>query len=195
MKHAAGFTLLEVLVVVVIAISVTAFAVPAYKKTQERSKFLAAQGILLDIGSALQSLRTDFFSAGKNGNNAPAAPIRLTTTHQKTSDTTYKSIEDAVSLDGVTLSDENTAYALFARGYMQRIPYDSSSTYKGYRFYLCPASGTGASGCCRSTETTVACMRQNSSCSSSNYPGAYISAGGQIVSFEKGSSAATTACQ
>ena len=39
-----GFTLLEVLIVVVIAVSVAVFAVPAYKKTQDKNRYLAAQG-------------------------------------------------------------------------------------------------------------------------------------------------------
>ena len=59
MQKRNGFTLLEVLIVVVIAVSVAAFAVPAYKKTQEKNKYLAAQGVLLDLGTAVRALRAD----------------------------------------------------------------------------------------------------------------------------------------
>lgn len=51
-----GFTLIEVMIVVVIAVSVAAFAVPAYKKSQEQNRFLAAEGKLLEISSGLQNV-------------------------------------------------------------------------------------------------------------------------------------------
>ncbi len=51
-----GFTLIEVMIVVVIAVSVAAFAVPAYKKSQEQNRFLAAEGKLLEISSGLHNV-------------------------------------------------------------------------------------------------------------------------------------------
>lgn len=51
-----GFTLLEVLIVVVIAVLVTMFAVPSYRKAQERNRFMAATGVLMDIGNAARML-------------------------------------------------------------------------------------------------------------------------------------------
>ncbi|WP_428048749.1 type II secretion system protein [Candidatus Avelusimicrobium caledoniensis] len=59
MQAKTGFTLLEILIVVVIASSVLAFALPAQRRAQDRNKFLAAQGVLLDIGSAVQAKRAD----------------------------------------------------------------------------------------------------------------------------------------
>ena len=58
-KSNKGFTLLEVLIVVVIAVSVAAFGVPAYKKSQERNRYLAAQGVLMDLGNAVRTFRQD----------------------------------------------------------------------------------------------------------------------------------------
>ena len=57
MQNAKGFTLLEIMIVVVIAVSVAAFAVPAYKKAQDRNRYLAAQGVLIDLGNGVKMLR------------------------------------------------------------------------------------------------------------------------------------------
>lgn len=51
-----GFTLIEVMIVVVIAVSVAAFAVPAYKKSQEQNQYLAAEGKLLELSSGLHNV-------------------------------------------------------------------------------------------------------------------------------------------
>ena len=59
MRTQKGFTLLEVLIVVVIAVSVAAFAVPAYKKSQDRNRYMAAQGALIDLGNGVRALRAD----------------------------------------------------------------------------------------------------------------------------------------
>lgn len=62
-RFRGGFTLMEMLVVVVVAVAVTAFAVPMYKKAQERNDFLVAQGILVDVYNAvamcMQEHKTD----------------------------------------------------------------------------------------------------------------------------------------
>lgn len=55
-----GFTLVEVLVVVVVAVVVTAFAVPAYKKAQARNKKMAASRVLLELSNAFRSLQADY---------------------------------------------------------------------------------------------------------------------------------------
>ena len=199
MNKRAGFTLLEVLVVVVIAISVTAFAVPAYKKTQERSKFLAAQGVLLDIGNAVLSLRNDLVLVDKNPEDAPSSALQLTTTHQNTSNSSYKSVKELRGLDYLALSTQaNVGYALFARGYMEPVPYDSGSTYKGYAFYLCSSRSNTNTACCRPSQFSgdkVACMRKNSSCSTADYPGAYISEDGRLVLVDKTDTNVSTFCQ
>lgn len=57
-KH--GFTLIEIMIVVVIAVSVAAFAVPAYKKSLQRNQFLAAEGKLIEIASGLRNVMQMF---------------------------------------------------------------------------------------------------------------------------------------
>lgn len=51
-----GFTLMEVMIVVVIAVSVAAFAVPAYKKSREQNLYLAAEGRLIELSSGLRNV-------------------------------------------------------------------------------------------------------------------------------------------
>lgn len=58
-RRRAGFTLMEILMVVVIALSVAAFAVPAYKKMKTRNDFTAAQGFFLEVYSALNMCIAD----------------------------------------------------------------------------------------------------------------------------------------
>ncbi len=55
-----GFTLLEVLVVVVISIVILTFSVPVYKRTQEKNRYMAAQGVLLDLANGVRMLRTNY---------------------------------------------------------------------------------------------------------------------------------------
>lgn len=62
-----GFTLIEVMIVVVIAVSVAAFAVPAYKKSQDQNRFLAAEGRLLEIASGLHNVIQMYKGASCSG--------------------------------------------------------------------------------------------------------------------------------
>lgn len=55
-----GFTLIEVMIVVVIAVTVAAFAVPAYKRSMQRNQFMAAEGKLIEISSALRNVQQMF---------------------------------------------------------------------------------------------------------------------------------------
>ena len=59
MYKKGGFTLVEMLFVVVIAASIMMFAVPAYKRVQEKADYNAALGILLDVNNAVNSLKRD----------------------------------------------------------------------------------------------------------------------------------------
>ena len=179
-----GFTLLEVLIVTVIAVSITAFSVPFFKKTQERNKSLAAQGMLADIGNALQALRSDYIGAGVNPNLVPEQRVQLIKSHT-TSGTEYNAAKAATEIGDVNTS--YTPYTLFAREYMQSVPFSSSginSNYKGYKFFLCPAEGTSDNHCCKLTK--VACMTKSSGCTlDADFPGAYVDQGGLVVQVDK----------
>jgi len=178
MKYRAGFTLIEVLIVAVIAISIAAFSVPLYKKSQERNKLTAAQGVLVEIANAMQAIRADYTSAGVSLIDVPRGNTQLTTTHQSTTASSYQEARNFNSIAEVDYS--HMPYALFARDYMQPIPYSSGNTYKGYRFYICKAAVSTEQSCCKLSE--IACIRKNSSCTkTSDFQGAYIDDDGLLV--------------
>lgn len=162
MQKKNGFTLLEVLIVVVIAVSVAAFSVPAYKKTQEKNKYLAAQGVLVDLGTAVRAVRADLAS-DTPGDKFPSgsSPVQVTTAWHST----------AVPDNQITKT--NAQYELFRREYMSPIPFDNGSTYKGYSFFVCSQTGGSSSGCCRGAEIPVACMKNDAMGSSSATKGQY----------------------
>ena len=136
-----GFTLLEVLIVVVIAVSVAAFGVPAYKKTQDRNRFLAAQGVLMDIGNGVKMLQADVsFDFPTSGQIFQS------------------SWQNSYLNPDVAIGSWNATTALFARKYMSAIPFDSGNSYKGYYFSLCPENKASNSNCCANNEEVVACM-------------------------------------
>ena len=141
MKKQKGFTLLEVLIVVVIAVSVAALAVPAYQKTQDRNRYLAAQGVLIDFGNGVRTLQAevDF--------QFPWTTRNVTSSLQTTS-----LDEDA------EITRSNASTALFARKYAAPIPFDLSNTYKGYYFSFCPENVASSGNCCQGNKDVVVCM-------------------------------------
>lgn len=165
MRRENGFTLLEVLIIVVIAVSVAAFAVPAYKKTQEKNKYLAAQGVLLDLGTAVRALRADL-RAEKENAKFPSLPTVMEVAHQTSEDT-------SLSQELQDQDDAMLCRSLFFRRYMQPIAYDSGNTYKGFSFVLCPDGTSSKLMCCNSNSAVVACMYNNSLGASSSTAGQY----------------------
>lgn len=165
MQKRNGFTLLEVLIVVVIAVSVAAFALPAYKKTQEKNKYLSAQGVLLDLGTAVRALRADVRAEGGN-TKFPSSPVALTVDDQTAEGA-------SLSTDLQDQSVDTLRKSLFARRYMQPVAYDSGSTYKGFSFVLCPEGTASSSLCCNNDSEVVACMYNDALGSSSSTAGQY----------------------
>ncbi len=156
MQEKRGFTLLEVLVVVVIALSVAVFAVPAYKKTQDLNNYTAAQGVLLNLGSAVRNLQMDASAAGKDDWPKDNS-VQVTASWQNAANATDP---DIVSKHK-TVAELETAdfpYALFAM-YMAPIPF-TNEMYKGFKFYVCPANTKSSSttDCCNKDREVVACM-------------------------------------
>lgn len=165
MSKKRGFTLVEILVVVVIALSVIAFAVPSFKKTQERSRYLAAKGILLDLGNAVVSMQSAMQVEASGGNSFPSSKTQITNT--------ISTATDKLDQLGSYSSDTNLAKAMFSRKYLNPIPFDSGNTFKGYSFYVCAGS---VSGCCTS-DKAVACMTNTSV--SEQYRNLYVLADGR----------------
>lgn len=142
MKKQQGFTLLEILIVVVIAVSVAAFALPAYKKMQDRTNFMAAQGVLIELGNGLMMLQeeVDF--------SFPTTAQRVMKNWQ----------ESSLDPKATSISSSNAKYFLFLRKYMSPMPISSAGVYKNYRFVICPENSSSASYCCNSNSNVVACM-------------------------------------
>lgn len=172
-KSNKGFTLLEVLIVVVIAVSVAAFGVPAYKKSQERNRYLAAQGVLMDLGNAVrtfrQDLKIDCISNKVDVKTFPTTAVQLRSNWQTTTQ------EGDLS----SLTDDATmGTAMFTRKYLAPIPFTSGNTFKGYTFFLCPQTTSSSSYCCGGDSTVVACTRNTSS---TNYQWARYHKDGSIT--------------
>lgn len=140
-----GFTLLEVLIVVVIAVSVAVFAVPAYKKTQDKNRYLAAQGVLMDLGNGLRTLQAEGYAF-------PTSAQQVTSSN----------MSGTLGTD-VEVTNSNYQKALAVRKYMSPIPFDntSTSTYKGYKFYACPVNTATSTACCNNNAGIVACMEDS----------------------------------
>ena len=140
-----GFTLLEILLVIVILVVVSLFAVPAYKKSIARSKYNSALGTLVQFGTALQMLKQD------TGVSWQMDPVRFVPSTWFT-DT---NVSEAEQLDKNEINDINPAMfkaALVAHGYMIK-PLSLDSTYD---FYMCNLNGD-PEFCCQ--EDTLACMQ------------------------------------
>lgn len=134
-KFCGGFTLLEVLVVVIISIVVVMFAAPAYKKTQERNRFLAAEGVLVELANGIRMVQAEYPGISKsadvsNGDNSTVSPY----------DTT------------------NIVHWMMTNKYMSKIDFTSGSTYLGYKFKV---STTGAASCSGCSGNGVACMYES----------------------------------
>lgn len=131
-----GFTLLEVLIVVLIAVMVTMFAVPGYRKAQERNRYLAATGVLMELASAAQILNEEFpdtvYSASVTGNaswsTCPEKP-----------------------------SSSNVLAYLQCHKYLGDIPFNGGA-FKGYTFAL-NSKGNASCGSSCNFSGAVACMK------------------------------------
>lgn len=185
MRKQNGFTLLEVLIVVVIAVSVAAFAVPAYKKTQEKNKYLAAQGALLDLGTAVRALRADIMADGGNSNAFPFGhALLLTNTYQNNAGS---SLTTHLQNQGT----DTLARSLFSRQYMQPVAFDTGTTdkYKGFSLVVCGAEMSSSGYCCPSDPGVIVCMYNDdlgaSSSTAGQYWGAYFMEDGTIQRVSK----------
>ncbi len=129
-----GFTLVEVLIVVVIAVTVTVFAVPSFKKSQARTQYMAASGVLMELATATQILTEEYpaleITSAAFSSNPTTAP-------------TIPTISDAVAW-------------MQSNQYLGKVDFQSGK-YKGYAFAF---STKGAANCGTSCKkaNAVACM-------------------------------------
>lgn len=110
-----GFTLLEVLIVVVIAVIVAMFSVPAYKKSQDKNRYMAATGVLIDLANAARMVHAEYPNLNATAN---------------------VSVNSSVSGDNCpqTPAEDLLGY-LQCNKYLNAIPF-TGRTYMGYSFTL-----------------------------------------------------------
>ncbi len=174
-----GFTLVEVLFVVIIAAGVLAFAMPAYKRMQERSDYNAALGNLLDVGNAVNALKRDLKVVKGASVSFPtsAAFWNATQNGSFTQDVTGTTWNKWLVGHADSSANWNTQFwgALFTFNYLKPL-----QNKKGYSFYvLTPGGNTNSicSGRCKtskgdgSNSSVMACM-----CKSGTKNGCYFGA-------------------
>ncbi len=167
-KH--GFTLVEILFVVLIAAGVLAFAVPAYKRTQERSTYNAALGALLDFSNAVNSLKKDIeLATGTSFNwldNNEAFKWNLTSKGTKPQQNVLLGSNDELYTwianlsKGDSIRKKGFTWALVKFGYFKPLQ-DGNTISTKYDFYV--LNGNPASGDCKldsvpAGKIPVACM-------------------------------------
>lgn len=149
-----GFTLLEVLVVVVIAVLVTMFAVPSYRKAQDRNRFMAASGVLLDLGNAMRMFKADYGTKVSISSQTITANASGTCPDEP--------------------SSSNLVLFLQCHKYLNNIPLQSS-TYQGYQFAVSTKNTANCGSNCTKSGA-VACMSGTNSIS--EYTCAWVDNGG-----------------
>ncbi|MBP5429723.1 MAG: prepilin-type N-terminal cleavage/methylation domain-containing protein [Elusimicrobiaceae bacterium] len=174
-----GFTLVEILFVVIIAAGLLAIAAPSYKKAQERSQYTRAVGYLTSIGAAIVSLQKDYtmlspdsFSASRPTGSTNKIAIYWTFPANNkywkftgswavnyNSQLGTQSITDWLYKDrgvAVDMRDKRFEYALYKGKYLKNFTNNT-----GYSLYGIRDDSPGAcSGFCKTggNNPTVACM-------------------------------------
>ena len=148
-----GFTLLEVLIVVLIAVVVVSFSVPAYKKTQEKNRYMAAQAVLLDLANGVRMLYANYPNYTPTFTNAYCGI---------SANSTNNSNEPPVDSCG------HIVYWMMSNKYISQIPFNtnwSSNRYTRYMGYYFRIGLTGgAIACCTkaTNDNAIACMGRSS---------------------------------
>ncbi|KPQ01844.1 type IV pilin protein [Marinobacter sp. HL-58] len=74
-RKAAGFTLIELMIVVAIIGIIAAIAVPSYQRHVESTRRTTAQGDLLELAQFMERRYTNGYDYRTDGGNAPALPF------------------------------------------------------------------------------------------------------------------------
>ncbi len=143
-KKRKGFTLIEVLTVVLIGAIVVLFAIPNYRKSQDKNRYLTASGVLMELGNGVNMLREDF------------PWVDLTSDAVKREAVFYVGTGAylTVGSDGEMTGSTVISWLVF-NNYLNSFPIDDFGRYLGYSFAI---STTGAANCSCNTGEAVACM-------------------------------------
>ena len=178
MRCQKGFTLVEILFVLIIIAVVMAYAVPSYKRTKDRAAYDAATGILVDLGNAVQAMKRDLTMQGYSFTTYPfpASDYHKVVNGDETLDSSTvenSTLKNFLSISNATTRDTRFVGSLFAFGYME--PFTSNN----YNYYV--IRSTSANVCntkCR-VSGVVACMCKSSLNNLDCYYGAaFLNTGG-----------------
>jgi prepilin-type N-terminal cleavage/methylation domain-containing protein len=187
-----GFTLVEVLFVLVIALGIAAYAVPNYRRSQERSRYEAALGLLTTYGNAISTMERDMESDGYNFTFPRTTTYFQIPTALNTSGVQIGSVKqwtDIVedNIENAARADKAFMWAMLKYKYAEKLP----STDSGYSFY---AIGTNTAsicgGNCKQNQAggspVMMCMCQSNTTNSTGcYYGARMLRNGRIEKFVK----------
>lgn len=133
-RRCGGFTLLEVLIVVVIAVLVTLFAVPAYKKSQDKNRYMAASGVLMDLANAARMVKEDY----------PDLDVTVSLANAS-----------GACTDELTIA-ANPLLFMHCHKYLNPVPL-TNTQYMGYNFVLSTQGNASCGNACKPA-SAVACM-------------------------------------
>lgn len=126
MLHHKGFTLVEILVVVLIGIAAALVAVPVFQHSQAKNRYLAASGVLMDLGNAITLVQEQY----------PDLLLDPTQITGNGGDVTSEAADLAPT-------STNLMGWLRANKYIQNIPFEGSTgTYRGYTFWVKTVTST-----------------------------------------------------
>ena len=195
-----GSTLVEILFVLIIAAGIMLYAVPSYKRTQERSRYEAALGTLISVGNGVQALeqylQADGYTftfppanAGTSYNIAGKGPGSFSIGSNASATATPKDIIEAGS-SGNNKRDR-FLFFLFTMKYVDVVPAAAQSGYEIYAINTSNGTPSVCSSKCGGTNNgspVMACMCQtNVSSATGCFYGAKMYRNGNVEKFTKGS--------
>lgn len=181
-----GFTLVEILFVLIIMAGIVAYAVPSYKRAKERSRYEAALGILTNVGNAVSAFKkdlavqynyTDPFPASNNSYfEIPAQPdasLQLGC---------IQTPAEHISSYGSNATNKNKYFARYLFGLKYLEPFEPTAA-SGYKFYAINGNPNICSNNCKGV---MACMcLSNTSGATGEFYGAKMYADGRIERFKR----------
>ena len=185
MCYKRGFTLVEMLFVVIIAAGVMAFAFPSYRAARERARFQAATGMLVSLGNAVEGITRDLSIQGLDieiGDSSPHFFEYTGTSESIPSGKTLREVIDETS--GGSAQEQKMLKLLIGAGYLKNF-----SVPDGYSFYVLKnnvSAGSAAGACVANITvsplmgTLVACMLKNGAGDDDCFAGARYYEGGRF---------------